>query len=146
MITIREITAAETFAVRQPVLRPGKPMESCIFEGDDLATTIHLGIYDKGSIAGILSIFEAVNPTFSQMKQFQLRGMAVLPEHQKKGLGEQLVQVAEKMILDKEGELIWFNAREAAAGFYSRMGYEISGEMFSIPDVGPHYVMFKKLR
>jgi GNAT superfamily N-acetyltransferase len=146
MITIREITAAETFAVRQPVLRPGKPIESCIFEGDDLPTTIHLGIYDKGSLAGILSIFEAANAAFLEMNQFQLRGMAVLPGHQKKGLGEQLVQVAEKMVLDRQGELIWFNAREAAVGFYSRMGYEISGEMFSIPDVGPHYVMFKKLR
>ena len=69
--------------------------------------------------------------------------MAVLPTHQKKGLGDLLLEAAEDYIKQKDADLIWFNAREVAVGFYSKAGYTISGELFEIPNVGPHYVMFK---
>ena len=146
MINIKQISPAETFAVRQPVLRPGKPIEACIFEGDNLPTTIHLGIHADDILAGVISIFESSHTHFPKKKQHQLRGMAVLEAYQKKGLGEQLVQAAENLILEKQSDLIWFNAREIAVGFYTRMGYEIKGNPFPITDIGLHYVMFKKLR
>ncbi|WP_227871652.1 hypothetical protein [Flavobacterium kingsejongi] len=41
--TIKKITSEATYAVRQPVLRAGMPLESCIFDGDDLNTTEHFG-------------------------------------------------------------------------------------------------------
>jgi len=47
MIQIKEIPSKETYIVRQPVLRKGKPIESCIFEGDDLETTYHFGLFDN---------------------------------------------------------------------------------------------------
>jgi len=30
---------------------------------------------------------------------------------------------------------------DASAGFYTKMGFEIVGKEFDIPDVGPHYRM-----
>ncbi len=39
---IREISSQETFKVRHPVLRQGRPLEDCAFTDDDLETTIHL--------------------------------------------------------------------------------------------------------
>jgi hypothetical protein len=42
---VRIINSEDTYLVRHPVLRAGKPIESCIFDGDDIDTTIHLGIY-----------------------------------------------------------------------------------------------------
>lgn len=143
MYSIKQITSQETFAVRLPVLRPGKPVESCIFDGDDLTTTAHFGIYDNETIVGVTSIFKTSTPLLSQNNQFQLRGMAILDSHQKKGLGQQLVQEAEQFTKKNNGELIWFNAREIAVDFYKKMGYEIIGTSFIIADIGKHYVMYQ---
>lgn len=84
MITIKEIPSKETYAVRQPVLRKGKPIESCIFDGDDLETTHHFGLFDDENLTGIISLFEKINPIFAERNQAQIRGMAVLENHQKK--------------------------------------------------------------
>jgi ribosomal protein S18 acetylase RimI-like enzyme len=145
MYTIKKITSQQTFPVRLPVLRPGKPVESCIFDGDDLPATVHFGIYDDDAIVGVVSIFESRSPLFDDERQFQLRGMAVLDTHQKQGLGEKLVQAAEEYIQSQGGGLIWFNAREIAVGFYRKMGYEVIDEPFSIGDIGIHYVMWKMI-
>lgn len=143
MVFVKKINSTTTFQVRQPVLRPGKPIESCIFEGDDLETTTHLGLYNNSKLAGIVSIFASCHKLFPQVGQFQLRGMAVLDEFQKKGYGERLVSEAEVCIKEQNGSLIWFNAREAAVDFYKKMGYEIVGDAFDIPTIGIHFVMRK---
>ena len=146
MYTLKEITPQATFAVRQPVLRPGKTIDTCIFDGDSLPTTLHFGIYDDKVLLGVISVFEANHPFFSEENQFQIRGMAVLDANQKKGLGEKLVQKAEEYIaLQQQGSRIWFNAREIAVGFYQKMGYAMIGDAFNIGDIGPHYVMHKIL-
>ncbi|WP_447635090.1 GNAT family N-acetyltransferase [Flavobacterium microcysteis] len=145
MQIIKEIPALETFSVRQPVLRPGKSIESCHFEGDNLESTKHFGLFSNEKLAGIASLFEHPTPFLKEKSQFQLRGMAVLPEFQKQGLGEALVKHAENDALERGGKIIWFNAREIAVAFYKKLGYEIIGEPFDIADIGKHYVMYKKL-
>jgi len=145
MYIIKTISATETFAVRHPVLRPGKPIETCIFDGDTLPTTVHFGIFEDDEILGVVSVFENHHAFFSEDKQFQIRGMAVLPSQQKKGLGDRLVQAAEDYARSHRGERMWFNAREIALGFYRKMGYDTTGVAFSIGDIGIHYVMHKPL-
>lgn len=146
MQSIKKISAIETFPVRHPVLRSEKPIESCHFEGDNLETTTHFGQFDENKLIGVISIFEAKNKLFSEEKQFQIRGMAVLNEHQKKGLGASLVEHSEKYCLDNDADLIWFNARTEATGFYEKMNYQKIGSSFEIKEVGEHFVMFKKIK
>ncbi|WP_431244106.1 hypothetical protein ACQ9BO_06855 [Flavobacterium sp. P21] len=86
MTIIKEISSKETYAVRQPVLRAGKPIESCIFEGDDLDTTHHFGLFEDKNLTGIISLFQQTNSIFAEKNQAQIRGMAVLETHQKKDL------------------------------------------------------------
>ncbi len=145
MITLQQLTSKGTFPVRHPVLRPGLPVESCIFNGDDLTTTAHYGIFDDGGLAGVVSVFKAKNSLFTDASQLQVRGMAVLPQYQKKGFGEKLIQQAEHYALQQNTALLWFNAREAAVGFYKKMGYLVTGSPFDIAGVGIHYVMYKHL-
>ena len=145
MITIKEISSKDTYIVRQPVLRKGKPIESCIFEGDDLETTHHFGLFDDENLIGIISLFNKINTIFAQKNQAQIRGMAVLETHQKKGFGEALVKHCETYCNANKVELIWFHARTAAVGFYQKLNYQPQGESFDIKDVGEHYLMFKKL-
>ena len=145
MTLIKEISAEETFIVRHPILRKGKPIESCIFDGDNLETTHHFGLFDNQNLTGIISLYHSSNPIFAEKKQAQIRGMAVLEEHQKKGFGEALVSYCEDYSLSKNIELIWLNARTEAVGFYKKMKYQTIGKHFNIPNVGEHLVMFKKI-
>jgi GNAT superfamily N-acetyltransferase len=143
--SIQEITATRTYPVRQLVLRAGKPIESCHFVGDELPSTHHFGYFTANQLLGVISLFEAENVTFSEQKSFQIRGMAVLESHQKKGIGEALVREAETFCKKLKTTLIWFNARTSAVGFYKKMGYKISGSEFEIKEVGPHFLMSKKI-
>ncbi|MDA6070738.1 GNAT family N-acetyltransferase [Flavobacterium sp. AC] len=145
MNIIKEIPSKETYIVRQPVLRKGKPIESCTFEGDDLKTTHHFGLFDDENLTGIISLFDKINPIFAEKNQAQIRGMAVLETYQKKGFGETLVKYCETYCITNKVDLIWFNARTTAVGFYKKMNYQPQGEPFEIKDVGEHYLMFKKL-
>jgi ribosomal protein S18 acetylase RimI-like enzyme len=146
MIDIRKISAQESFIVRHPILRNGKPIESCLFEGDDLPTTQHFGLYENDKLEGVISLFKNNNSLFKDKFQVQIRGMAVLENNQRKGFGCLLVEHSENVLKLQNLSLIWFNARENAIGFYQKMGYEITGNSFDIPDVGMHYIMWKKLR
>ena len=145
MIEIKKISPFETIIVRHPVLRAGKPIESCNFEGDDLPSTVHFGLNLQNQLIAVISAFEVKNKLFTEENQYQIRGMAVLEKFQKKGFGEQLLNYCENEIRIKKGELIWFNARETAVDFYKKSGYEIIGGQFEIPDVGPHFILFKKI-
>jgi predicted GNAT family N-acyltransferase len=145
MITIQNIPTFLTFAVRQPVLREGKPIESCRFDGDDLETTSHFGLYLDEKITSVVSVFKSKNAIFSSESQFQIRGMAVLTQFQRKGFGQSLVKHCEEHIINQNGTLIWFNAREKAVSFYEKLGYQKVGNPFSIADIGIHYIMKKKL-
>ena len=144
MTIIKKITAEETYSVRLPVLRKGKSLASCHFEDDDLETTLHLGLYLDQKLVGIISLFDKSNPNFQEKNQCQIRGMAVLENQRKKDFGKALLKHCEKECKKQDVDLIWFNARMQAIGFYEKMGYQKTGTPFDIPDVGEHIVMFKK--
>jgi ribosomal protein S18 acetylase RimI-like enzyme len=143
MQIVKKITAKDTYFVRNQVLRKGKPLTSCFFEGDNLQTTSHFGIYAVDKCIGILSVFQIKNNSFGALNQFQIRGMAVLPEFQELGIGKQLINHCENLFLDTTETVIWCNAREKAVGFYEKMGFDKIGNPFIIDDIGIHYIMYK---
>ncbi|MEC4003113.1 GNAT family N-acetyltransferase [Flavobacterium sp. SUN052] len=145
MKKIQNISSETTVIVRNPVLREGKPIESCRFDGDDLETTSHFGLFINEKLIGVVSVFKSRNLNFKAENQFQIRGMAVLKEHQKKGYGELLVKHCERYAIEEKSDLIWFNARETAVLFYEKLGYNKVGNPFSIADIGIHYVMKKEI-
>ncbi len=142
---LRIIDASETIPVRHPVLRPGKPIESCNFDGDDLETTFHLGIYLNNQIVGVVSYFKNCNDLLTESSQYQLRGMAVLEDFQGKGLGNLLVQQGDLLLKERHIKTLWCNAREVATRFYQKNDFTIIGDPFNIKDIGLHYVMYKTL-
>jgi ribosomal protein S18 acetylase RimI-like enzyme len=145
MIILKEITALATYPVRHPVLRKGKPIETCSFDNDDNSTTKHFGLFDNDELKGVVSVFEKKNLVFNETKQFQIRGMAVLESAQGYGFGKMLMLEAEKYCKTENEAIIWFNARENAVGFYENMGYTINGTSFDIAGIGTHYIMYKRL-
>lgn len=145
MSKIKIITAEATFSVRNPVLRPNLPIETCRFEGDNLSTTTHLGYFHEEMLVGIVSVFEKINSNWQSNKQIQVRGMAILDAFQKKGIGEKLMQNVIKLAQENQKEVIWFNARKNAVPFYERLDFHKYGTAFEIEGVGTHFVMYRLL-
>jgi len=142
---ILPIDNSQTYLIRQEVLRKGKPIETCHFDGDTEKNTTHFGFFHLGHIVGVVSVFKSNSILFNEKLQFQIRGMAVVENYQHKGFGNQLLFHAENYCKEQCGNIIWFNAREKAVPFYEKNDYQILGESFEIPEVGINFVMFKKL-
>lgn len=145
-IEVRRIEAADVIAVRWPILRPGFPRESAIFDGDLASTTQHLGGFVDGRLVGVASIYLAPMPERTDSANaWQLRGMATLPEVRGAGVGRALLVACEAAARQQDGRLIWCNARTSAADFYGKHGWQIVGAQFDIPTVGPHFRMSRDL-
>jgi predicted GNAT family N-acyltransferase len=140
-VEVRQISAAETVPLRHAVLRPDRPVKTALFAGDDLPSTTHFGAFRNGQLLCIASLFEAELPEEPGVAAIQLRGMATAADSQRTGLGRALVLGCVAFAREKRARLLWCNARVYASGFYSKLGFEIVGEVFDIPDVGPHYRM-----
>jgi GNAT superfamily N-acetyltransferase len=145
MENIKKITAEATFSVRNPVLRPNLPVETCHFEGDNDPTTAHFGFYQEEKLIGIISVFQKHNKIWSNYKQIQIRGMAVLEDFQKNGIGEALIKYVTALSVENGVELIWFNARKNAVPFYDKLGFYSFGSAFEIDGVGTHFLMYRLL-
>ena len=66
-----------------------------------------------------------------------LRGMAVCPDHQRRGVGAALMRV---VCAEVDGPM-WCNARLDVVGFYARMGWSAVGPVFDMANHGPHQRM-----
>jgi GNAT superfamily N-acetyltransferase len=142
-LMIREITAEETIAVRHPVLRPGRVREDAVFACDAEAGTRHFGAFDATEVlVGVVTIHPAA---LDGVAGWQLRGMATVPSVRGQGQGAALVRRVEDVVRGCGGRLLWCNARVAAVAFYERLGWEVVGDEFDIPTVGPHFRMIRRL-
>lgn len=112
---------------------------------DHREDAIHLGTFDGERIVSVLSLFEMFSPKLDFKKQYRLRVMGTDPEYGGKGAGKLIVELAKEIISQKGYDIIWCDAREVALGFYDRLGFEIIGDWYDVPDIGPHKTMYFKL-
>lgn len=144
-IEVRPISAAETLPLRMAVLRPNRPVSASQFVGDDAPTTRHFGAFQAGKNFGIASLFRVEMEDYPGRSALQLRGMATAPEVRGAGFGRALVFACIDFARNIDAEILWCNARTSALGFYEKLGFEIVGKEFEIPDVGPHFRMLMEL-
>jgi GNAT superfamily N-acetyltransferase len=134
-MTLYEITATDTYPIRQKVLRPDEPLASVMIEGDRIA--FHLGAQHDGVLVGVASLFE--DPEDSGLR---LRKVAVLPAFQNRGIGALLITGIESEAASKGAAHIWFDARVTALGFYTRLNYQAFGTEFD--KGGRAYIKMRK--
>jgi GNAT superfamily N-acetyltransferase len=144
---VRFVEAELLRPLRHAVLRPGFPYESTIFDGDDVPTSVHAVAIDKksGDVAGIGSLVVQAWAKEPDTFAFRLRGMAVDDKHRGSGAGRVVLGALEQHARDQGAPLLWCNARIEAVGFYKKSGWEVIGEQYEIPTVGPHFTMIKRL-
>ena len=141
-IAIKEITInspeyQQVWQLREDVLR--KPIGLSLKDEDlssDAEDRILIAMYDDHAIGCVM-----LKDAGSNLK---LRQMAVANAWQGKSTGRQLVQAAEKVAKENGYKKIVLHARQVAVGFYQKLGYEITSDLFT--EVGiPHYVMEKAM-
>ena len=144
MIHVKEITAPQTYEIRKDVLRDGIPLTEKM-DGDFDKSAIHLGVFVDDVLACVATFVQHDSPHFSGF-QYRLRGMATHKEYQYKGLGKAVLERAEQLLSQKSVDVLWCNARVFALDFYKKSGYQVIGEEFDVRLIGPHFVMFKKIK
>jgi predicted GNAT family N-acyltransferase len=123
------------YALRNKILRPGRPISVCAFPEDGLPTTRHFGAFDEtGNLVGCATVLENDG--------LQLRGMATDRDFQGGGIGRAVLTLVHQYA-QEINQPLWCNARVTAMGFYEKLGWVAEGEEFHVPDVGPHYIMRK---
>lgn len=94
---------------------------------------------------GVASFVPERNRALPGWKQYRLRGMAVHPAHQAKGIGGKLLGAGLAQLHGKHIDLVWCNAREAARAFYLKAGFSAHDGPFIIEGIGVHHLMSKRL-
>ena len=138
-IEVRPIDAAATRPLRQRILRPGQAPDELVYPGDDAPDSLHVGAFAGAELLGVASIYQQspegrpVRPT-----DWRLRGMAVVPEARRRGVGAALLAACERHARAHGAHRVWFNARIDAMPFYEALGYEGIGEAYELPGIGVH--------
>ncbi len=143
-LQIREIAAADTYGLRHAILRPTEPLSACHYPLD--GSSIHIGAFVDGKLLGVATAHPEIKSDFPYSKQYRLRGMAVAVESQGQGVGKLLLQELLSKLAGMEIPFLWCNAREIAIPFYERLGFQILGDFFDIPNIGRHKVMFRETK
>jgi len=148
-----EVRAAEIIPLRHQVLRPGRPIESAHFDGDDAPGTHHFAALSASTLSwcesdtpiaadAVLCCLTLITSALGGNPAWQLRGMATDPRAQRRGVGAALVAYVCAWSRDaRPGWPLWCNARVSAQGFYTSAGWDVISETFDITGIGPHVKM-----
>lgn len=149
MTHIEEVSIDKILPLRHRVLRPGRPIFTAHFDGDDDPETIHLALFWQSDLASCLTLMKRPVPgtenTSNEKNTYQLRGMATAVEHRGTGCGKELIEKTEKLLKEKNAALIWCNARIKAVPFYKKAGFKVISDEFEIEGIGPHFRMKKEI-
>lgn len=98
----------------------------------------HFGAFEEEGAVACLILVPIQN------NRLKMRQVCTLSIHQGKGIGAKMLAFAENWAKANNYNFMQCNARENAAPFYLKFGYEIKGDLFE--EIGiPHYLMGKKI-
>ena len=121
-VSIEQIRPELTWHLRQKVLYPAQKLYEMEMEEDE--DGIHFGAFTDNKLVGIVSLFEKTG-------DFQFRKLAVDPEYQGKGIGNTLLIYITDFAKTAGGSRLWCNARLSAIGFYEKIQFNHTGQLFS---------------
>ena len=146
-IEVRAVAVADVLALRHRVLRVGLPPETAVLDGDSDPGTVALAAFvpDLPGPVSTATLMDQPCPWRPGVPARRLRAMATDAAVQGRGVGSAVVAAAADRARADGAELVWCNARVAAAAFYARAGFAVDGEVFDTPDFGPHLRMALEL-
>ncbi len=143
LITIEQIRVEFARIIRRQVFGDRQPFENVNYPEDDLFSAQHFGAFLPKEFIGAASIYKQ-SPPFgddSTANAWRLRGIAVLPAHQRKGCGKLLLRELIEFIKIQNGAILWCSAPLAAIGFFRTADFEIIGDEFEPQTVAAQYLL-----
>jgi len=146
-VRIEEVRAAVVRPLRQKVLRPHQTLADQVYPGDSPPGARHFAAYGKDdAVLGVASISPEPYPRAGGSPgpgDRRIRGMATEPAARRRGIGALLLAACLEVARADEGATrVWCNARSGVRGFYEREGFVADGEEFTLPEIGPHFLMW----
>ena len=142
MLKAKILDAKSILPLRAKVLRPGMTAEQAVFKGDELEDSFHVGVVSEaGEVIAISSYYKKCEGSDKSKNEYKLRGMAVDPDTQSKGLGTMMLDYALEILKERKASLLWCNARVSAAQFYLKKGFSSDMREFHLDPAGAHYRM-----
>jgi GNAT superfamily N-acetyltransferase len=121
-IYIEQIRPELTWRLRQRVLYPEQKLHE--MEMDEDNNGLHFAAFKDNDIIGVISLF-------AKGDDYQFRKFAVDAGVQKMGIGSQMLAYITDFAKTNGAKRLWCNARVAAISFYTRAGFQQTGNFFS---------------
>lgn len=138
------IPSQDTWRLRRKILRPNSTMEQCHYNCDSDPSCFHLAFKVHEQVITVASFYIEAHPLLYAGAPYRLRGMATDTNYQGQGYGEKVILKAFEILEMKKCDLLWCNARLRALPFYSKLGFQVIGDVFELEGIGPHKVMYKR--
>jgi GNAT superfamily N-acetyltransferase len=148
-------TADVVRPLRTRILRPGWTDRLATYPEDDAPDTRHLAAFDGDAVVGVGTIYPEAPPAahrgaipeaaYAPGASVRLRGMATASETRGAGHGRAVLEGCFREARALGATHLWCNARLVAVPFYERLGLACVGDLFDMPEIGPHYVMWGEL-
>jgi GNAT superfamily N-acetyltransferase len=150
-ISVGSVAAWTTWPLRQEVLRPGRAVRDCIYPGEDDPRALHGAVLQRSLPPGRDLSVLAVGVVLPEAPPWdpgcddgwRIRGMATRSDSRGRGFGRQVLDLLIEHVVDHGGGLLWCNARIPALSLYERAGFLPRGDVFELPEIGPHMVMWR---
>ncbi len=150
-MTLDRVPADVVRPLRTRVLRPTWTDRVATYDEDESPSTIHVAAWKGPDVVGVATVYpeappdahRSAIPDAAYLTGWRLRGMATAPEVRGQGFGAAVLLECFDAIREAGGTHLWCNARTSAVPFYRSLGLETVGDEFEIPEIGPHYVMWR---
>ena len=139
---IKVVAAKDIRPLRNLVLRPNLPIETTYYDLDNDIETFHLASIMDNTIITIGTFYPENDIELQTKNGYRLRGMATHPKFRRKSAATKLIKESFVLLKEKKCDVLWCNARLVAVEFYKSLGFKITGKIFDIPSIGPHYKMY----
>ncbi len=142
---ISKVDADKVRALRHSELRKGQDFSTTSYIEDYEVGAFHMACILDEKIVTCASYYPEQSIKIKSKMAYRLRGMATDSNFQRKGYATDLMKESLKELKKTDCDMVWCNARLGAVDFYKSVGFKITGDLFDIAEIGPHYYMYKEI-
>ena len=144
-VNIRKVDAERIRPLRHSELRKGQDFSTTSYLKDYEIDTFHMAYISNEKIVTCATFYPEESTKIKTENAYRLRGMATDSRFKRKGYASNLMAESFKELKKRDCDMVWCNARLVAVDFYKSVGFKITGELFDIEGIGPHYYMYKEI-
>ena len=144
-VNIRKVDAERIRPLRHSELRKGQDFSTTSYLKDYEVDTFHMACVVDDKPVTCATFYPEKSTKIKSENAYRLRGMATDSRFKRKGYASNLMAGSFKELKKRNCDMVWCNARLVAVDFYKSVGFKITGELFDIEGIGPHYYMYKEI-